>query len=139
MRNAASALSDGPDVASAAVFLLEMARPRPPWRRMAGAVTTVAADVLASAGLAAVQKRIYPDSVPFYARGSFSEEPSYVQIPRGAAAVERLVQAEDVVARQAVGMAPGADLAVLHGQRRALVGAAAVHRVNAIAAAPDAR
>ena len=40
--------------------------------------------------LAALQKRVYPDSVPFYSRGSLSEEPSYVQVPRGAAALARV-------------------------------------------------
>lgn len=75
---------------AAAAFLLELARRRPGWRRVAGAAATVLGVVVVSAGLAAVQKRMYPDSVPFYARGSFSEEPSYVQIPRGAAAAERV-------------------------------------------------
>ena len=74
----------------AAVGLLALARPRPVWRRLAGAGATVVAVVAVSAALAAVQKRIYPDSVPFYARGSFSEEPSYVQVPRGAAAMGRV-------------------------------------------------
>jgi hypothetical protein len=75
---------------AAAVFLLELFGRRAGWRRMAGAAAAVAGVIVVSAGLAAVQKRMYPDSVPFYARGSFSEEPSYVQIPRGAAAAERV-------------------------------------------------
>jgi hypothetical protein len=78
-----------------AALLLELTRPRPGWRRVAAAVASVATVVVVSAGLAALQKRIYPDSVPFYARGSFSEEPTSVKVPRGAAAAER---ARDVAA-----------------------------------------
>jgi hypothetical protein len=68
-----------------AVGLVELARPREGWRRLSGAAATVLAVIAIAAGLAAVQKRLYPDSIPFYSRGSLSEEPAYVQVPAGAA------------------------------------------------------
>jgi hypothetical protein len=80
---------------AAAVGLLELFRVRKGWRRMAGAAATVLAVALIAAGLAALQKRLYPDSVPFYSRGSLNEEPAYVQVPAGAAAAAR---ARDVAA-----------------------------------------
>ena len=98
-----------------AVGLLELARPRNGWRRLAGAAATILAVTVLAAGLAALQKRLYPDSVPFYSRGSLSEEPAYVQVPAGAAATAR---ARDVTAHLVLFNLAAPELAVTKAAAR---------------------